>query len=69
MASADDFARLAERAVYAWEHIPADIKPRTDGAMGEYESRKYDYDLLAKYNPDDSYWGNTQDETSGWPRR
>lgn len=66
--SADALARAAQKAVYDWEHVPPDVKPRTDGAFGEYESRKYDNDLLAKYNPVDSYWHQPRDETSGWPR-
>lgn len=69
VASADDFARVAQKAVYDWEHIPADIKPRTDGTYGEYESRKSNYDLLSKYNPDPSYWTTPRYEINGWPRK
>ena len=69
IASADDLARLASSAVRDWEHIPADITPRTDGSYGEYESREYSYNLLKDYNPDDSYWDITRDETGGWPRK
>lgn len=67
--SADDLARLANDAVYSWENMPPDIKPRTDGAYGAYEGRKYDFDLLAKYNPDKSYWDTPRNETGGWPRK
>ncbi len=67
--SADDFARMANEAVYEWEHIPADIKPRTDGASGEWEGRKYLYDLLHQYNPEETYWAITPDETRGWPAK
>jgi hypothetical protein len=66
--SADDLARAAEIAVYEWENIPPDVQPRTDGAAGEYEGREYHYNLLARYVPDDSYWDQPRDETSGWPR-
>jgi len=69
VASADDFARVAQQAVSDWEHMPADIKPRTDGSFGEYESRKSNYDLLSKYNPDPAYWQTPLSETSGWPRK
>lgn len=69
ISSADDLARVAQQAVSNWENIPSTIKPRTDGAGGEYESRKYDYDLLAKYSPDSSYWKIPRDETSSWPRK
>ena len=69
VASADDFARVAQQAVSDWKDMPAGIKPRTDGAFGEYETRKADYDLFGKYNPDSSYWGNSQNETRGWPRK
>jgi hypothetical protein len=69
VASADDFARKAQEAVDGWMHLPASIKPRTDGAYGEYESKKYNYDLLAKYNPDSSYWRTSRSETSGWPSK
>jgi len=67
--SADDFARMAQTAVYDWEHIPADIKPRTDGSYGEYESRKYDYDRLKDYAPADSYKYGAANETDGWPHK
>ena len=69
ISSADDLARVAQQAVSNWENIPSTIKPRTDGAGGEYESRKYDYDLLAEYSPDSSYWQIPRDETSSWPRK
>ena len=65
--SADQFARLAEEAVDKWEHMPPTIQPRTDGSYGEYESRKYDYDNLAKYKTAD--YGIVGDETSDWPRK
>lgn len=67
--SADDLARVAQSAVFDWENMPSSIKPRTDGASGEYESRKYDYDRLAKYNPDGSYWKTSSNETGDWPRK
>lgn len=69
VASADDFARMAQQAVYEWEHKSADIKPRTDGAFGEYESREYNFKLLGKYNPDKSYWSTKVNETRDWPRK
>lgn len=64
--SADDFARLAADAVSKWENMPSSIQPRTDGAWGEYESRKYDYEKLLKYKAD---YGVVSDETAGWPRK
>ena len=71
VASADDFARTATMAVYDWENIPADIKPRTDGAYGEYETRKTNYNLLLKYDPRKAgyFEGAVPDETSGWPKQ
>lgn len=66
VASADDFARLASEAVSNWENMPPSIQPRTDGSYGEYESRKYDFDKLAKYKAD---YGVVSDETAGWPRK
>jgi hypothetical protein len=69
VASADDFARLASDAVYAWENISPDIQPSTDGSYGEYESLQYQYELLSPYDPDDAYWDASRDETSDWPRK
>jgi hypothetical protein len=69
VASADGFARLAQQAVYNWEHMPPDIKQRTDGAFGEYETRKYNFELLSPYNPDKSYWQTKTNETADWPRK
>lgn len=67
VASADELARVAQQAVYDWENMSPDIQPRTDGAYGEYEINRYDYELLAPYNPDDSYWNTSRNETRGWP--
>ena len=67
--SAEDFARLAGKAVDEWENMPPDIKPRTDGAFGEYEARKFDFEHLVKYSQDKSFWDIPRDETSGWPRK
>lgn len=69
VASADDFAHLASNAVFSWENMPPDIQPRTDGSYGEYESRQYSYELLAKYAPDRSYWHIPRDEVGDWPRK
>jgi hypothetical protein len=66
--SADDLARLAHMAVYDWQNMPSDIRPRTDGTSGEYEGREYRHNLLAKYALDDAYWHQPRVETSGWPR-
>lgn len=67
--SADSLATLAAKAVYDWEHIPPTIKPRTDGSFGDYESRKYDYNLLGKYNPSAEYLNTPLNETRDWPRK
>lgn len=64
--SADDFARLADEAVAKWENMPPSIQPRTDGSYGEYESRKYNFEKLSKYDAD---YGAMSDETAGWPRK
>ena len=64
--SADDFARLATDAVFMWKNMPPSIKPRTDGAWGEYETRKYNFDNLSKYAAD---YGAASDETAGWPHK
>lgn len=69
VASADAFAKFAQDAVDKWKNMPPNIKPRTDGAYGEYESRKYDYDHFAKYAPDAGYWNQPRDETRDWPRK
>lgn len=70
VASADDFARKATDAVSSWEHIPSSIKPRTDGAYGEYESRKYEYGQLKDYAPGSDYWRTTvPSDTAGWPSK
>jgi hypothetical protein len=69
VASAEDFARIAEKAVFDWNHMPPDVKPRTDGAYGEYESRKYSFDQLSKYNPPKAYWDTRPDEVNSWPQK
>lgn len=66
--SADEFAEIAYEAVHAWENMPSEIQPSTDGSYGEYEQRKYMYELLARYNPADSYWDTVPNETDGWSR-
>lgn len=66
--SAEDFARLAAKAVSDWKDIPPNIKPRTDGNWGEYEARKDAYKQLSKYYVADANV-TTIDETSGWPRK
>ena len=70
VASAEDFARKATDAVDKWVHIPSDIKPRTDGNWGEYESRKYEYEQLKQYAPGADYWKTARpNETTGWPSK
>lgn len=69
VASADDFARVAQLAVSNWKNIPDSIKPRTDGGFGEYESRKANYDLLKDYAPGEAYWSSARNETDNWPRK
>lgn len=68
VASADAFARLAQKAVLDWKDVSRlGIKPRTDGKTGEYETRKYMYEQLSQYNPDPAYWSGSRSETAGWP--
>lgn len=69
VASADEFARRAADAVRLWENIPADIQPRTDGAWGEYESRKYNYEQLSKYVVDNYGLADEIATVAGWPRQ
>ena len=70
VASAEDFARKATEAVDKWLYIPSDIKPRTDGNWGEYESRKYEYEQLKQYAPGADYWKTARpNETTGWPSK
>ncbi len=64
VSSADDFARAAQIAVLNWENMPSTI---SEGSS-EWQSRKYNYDNLAKYSPSKDYWGEV-DETTGWPTR
>lgn len=69
IASADDLARRAQAAVLEWKHMPQDIKPRTDGNFGEYESRRYQYEALKDYVPSGEYWSQPRNETRDWPRK
>lgn len=69
VASADEFARLAAEAVVLWEDIPANIQARTDGAWGEYESRKYNYEQLSKYTADSYGLADEAESVAGWPRQ
>lgn len=67
--SSDDLARLAVEAVWKWENKPSSLKPRTDGASGEYEALKYDFAQLSRFKPSGDYWKQPRSEVEGWPRK
>lgn len=66
ISSAADLAKIADEAVSNWENMPAHIKPRTDGASGEYELRESKYEMLSKYAIELSKPVNV---AAGWPQK
>ena len=55
--------------MWEWENKPASMKPLTDGASGEYEARKYDFEQLSRFKPSGDYWKQPRKEIEGWPRK